>query len=333
MDVAPEQNKCIVVVEQGASRSAPSVTLARAMRALGRTVISVTLHDLTRAEWIRQLRSAEAIVVIWYHAMPAYTLSQLAMAVALNVPIVRWWVGSDVLNVLAREDVRRSASRLDGIVSTNVAVAPHLSSELASVGIHAEVVPSPLDPDLVTSEVAESTDHVRPILMYLPGTQKEFYGFEIVQRVIEANRDLRFIIIADETHALTSHPNVESLGWVDDMKSLYSKAGCILRITKHDGLPRMLIEGMLRGMYAIYSWPLNGSWQARTPEEIQVALDRYREASLPNVVGRAAMLRLLGERPDLKMSRLIAAAAVPVKIRGRALSLAVQTKIFPERFG
>ncbi|MDQ2930324.1 MAG: hypothetical protein M3Y05_05830, partial [Gemmatimonadota bacterium] len=203
--------------------------------------------------------------MIWYHAMPAYTLSQLAMAVALNVPIVRWWVGSDVLNVLAREDVRRSASRLDGIVSTNVAVAPHLSSELASVGIHAEVVPSPLDPDLVTSEVAESTDHVRPILMYLPGTQKEFYGFEIVQRVIEANRDLRFIIIADETHALTSHPNVESLGWVDDMKSLYSKAGCILRITKHDGLPRMLIEGMLRGMYAIYSWPLNGSWQARTP--------------------------------------------------------------------
>ncbi|MDQ2930873.1 MAG: hypothetical protein M3Y05_08690, partial [Gemmatimonadota bacterium] len=109
--------------------------------------------------------------------------------------------------------------------------------------------------------------------------------------------------------------------------------GCILRITKHDGLPRMLIEGMLRGMYAIYSWPLNGSWQARTPEEIQVALDRYRKASLPNVEGRAAMLRLLGERPDLKMSRLIAAAAVPVKIRGRALSLAVQTKIFPERFG
>ncbi|MBA2685706.1 MAG: hypothetical protein H0U66_14575 [Gemmatimonadaceae bacterium] len=331
-DAAVSSENYTVLVEEGASTSAPSLTLAKALRGLGRAVITVVVRDLTRREWLRVLRSAEAIVVVRYHAIPTYFLSQLAMAVALDVPVVRWWVGSDVLNVLEFEDVRRTALRLDGIVSTNVAVAPHLVSELASVGISAELVPSPLDPELATSEVAAPVEGVRPVLTYLPGKRKDFFGFEIIEQVVKANPDLHFIIVADHTHALASYPNVESLGWVEDMKPLYARAGCILRITEHDGLPRMLIEGMLRGMYAIYSWPLEGSWQARTREEVQMALERYRGASMPNVRGRDAMLQLLDARPDVQMSNLIASASVPVKTRARALSLAMQTKIFPERF-
>ena len=41
--------------------------------------------------------------------------------------------------------------------------------------------------------------------------------------------------------------------------------GCILRVTQHDGLPRMLIEGLLRGMYAIYAWPLAGMLAGQNP--------------------------------------------------------------------
>ncbi|MEO6209544.1 MAG: hypothetical protein ABIQ10_05385 [Gemmatimonadaceae bacterium] len=330
-DAAFASEKYTVLIEEGAATSAPSWTLAKALRGLGQTVIIVVVKDLTRREWLRVLRSAEAIVIVRYHEIPTYFLSQLAMAVALDVPIIRWWVGSDVLNVLEREDVRRTALRLDSIVSTNIAVAPHLVSELASVGISAELVPSPLDPVLATSEVAAPVDEVRPILTYLPGKRKEFFGFEIIEHVVKANPDLHFIVVADHTHALASHPNVESLGWVDDMRALYARAGCILRITEHDGLPRMLIEGMLRGMYAIYSWPLEGAWQARTREEVQTALERYRGASMPNVLGREAMLQVQSARPDLQMSRLIGAASVPVRTRARALSLAIATKIFPER--
>lgn len=330
-DAAVASEKYTVLIEENASASAPSMTLAKALRGLGRIVIIVVVKDLTRREWLRVLRSAEAIVVVRYDAIPTYFLSQLAMAVALDVPIVRWWVGSDVLNVLEREDVRRTALRLDSIVSTNVAVAPHLVSELASVGISAVLVPSPLDPELATSEVAASVDDVRPILTYLPGKRKEFFGFEIIEQMVKANPDLCFIVVADQTHSLATHRNVESLGWVDDMRTLYARSGCILRITEHDGLPRMLIEGMLRGMYAIYSWPLEGAWQARTREDVQAALERYQGASMPNMIGREAMLQLLSARPDLQMSRLIGAASVPVKTRARALSLAIATKIFPER--
>jgi hypothetical protein len=97
-------------------------------------------------------------------------------------------------------------------------------------------------------------------------------------------------------------------------------------------MPRMLIEGLLRGMYAIYSWPLEGCWRARTAEEVQAALMRYREMKSLNTEGQHAMRELLDDRPDRKMSSVIGSAAVPLATRGRALSLAVRTKLFAEQF-
>lgn len=321
-----------IIVEERPSSSAPSLTLAKALARLGRSTRFATVLELRRLDWLRMLRSAEAIVVVYYHAIETYALSQLASAVALDVPIIRWWVGTDVLNAITDDDVRQSALRLDRIVTTNVAVAPHLVEELASVGILAQNVPSLLDPDLAEPEPVQWREEIRPVLTYLPGKRKDFFGVDVIERAVTANPDLHFIIVADQTHALASHANVESLGWVSDMREVYSRAGCLLRITDHDGLPRMLMEGLLRGMYAIYSWPLAGCWQARTTEEVQAALMRYREMKSLNSEGQHAMRELLDDRPDRRMSSVIGDAAVPLATRGHALSLAVRTKLFAEQF-
>ena len=328
----PSGDRYIVIVEGSSSTSAPYLTLSKALTRLGRAVRLVRVAELPRREWLRVLRSAEAIVLVHYLSLDAHLLCQLAAAVALDVPIVRWWVGTDVLNVISRDDVRRNAARFDRIVSTNVAVAPHLVAELATVGIDAQYVPSVLDPDLAEPERSVLDGVIRPVLTYLPSSRKEFYGFEVMERVIAANPDLQFIITGDDSHSLAALSNVDSLGWVSDMSSVYPRAGCILRITAHDGLPRMLIEGLLRGMYAIYSWPLEGCWEATTPEEIGAALVRYRAMTEPNDVGRTAMLEMLSSRPDHKMSAVIADAAVPLATRGHALGLAVQARLFAEQF-
>lgn len=331
-DSAAPSGSYTVIVEERPSSSAPSLTLAKALAGLGRATRFATVQELRRGDWLRMLRSAEAIVVVYYHALETYALSQLATAVALDVPIIRWWVGTDVLNAITDDDVRQSALRLDRIVATNVAVAPHLVEELASVGILAQVVPSLLDPALVEPEPVKWREDIRPVLTYLPGKRKDFFGVDVIERVVAANPDLHFIVVADQTHALASHSNVESLGWVSDMRDVYSRAGCLLRITDHDGLPRMLMEALLRGMYAIYSWPLEGCWQARTSEEVQAALIRYREMKSLNREGQHAIRELLGDRPDRRMSSLIGDAAVPLATRGHALSLAVRTKLFAEQF-
>lgn len=330
-DATPNDDYVIILGEVP-KNSAPSLTLAKALAGVGVGVKFVRADRLTRREWAELVRHARAIVLVTYGEIEVYVLSQLATAVAMDVPIVRWWVGTDVLNAVTRPAVREHAQRLDRIVSENVAVAPHLVEELATIEINARFVPSVLDPGLVPPSIIRWGQQVRPLLIYLPDTRKEFYRIDLMEPVIASNPDLDFIVVADQTHALGLYPNVESLGWVADMRPLYDRAGCVLRVTTHDGLPRMLMEALLRGLYAIYSWPLEGCWQARTAEEIRSALARYREQREPNVCGRDAVLEMLRSRPDERMSGVLANASVALPRRAHALSLAVRTKVFPAQF-
>ena len=273
-DTKPANDYVIILGEQPTS-AAPSRTLAKALEELGVGVRFVRADRLTRREWADAVRAARAILLLTYAQIDVYVLSQLATAVAMDVPIVRWWVGTDVLNAISRPEVRAHAQRLNRIVSANVAVAPHLVDELATIGIEARFVPSVLDPDFVQPGIVRWGTTLRPLLIYLPDSRKAFYRIDLLEPVIASNPDLEFIVVADQTHALAIYPNVESLGWVTDMRALYDRAGCVLRLTAHDGLPRMLMEALLHGLYAIYSWPLEGCWQARTPEETAFALARY----------------------------------------------------------
>lgn len=324
-------SRYVVVIGEKPKIPAPSFTLSKSLARLGVGTRFASPNEMSRVEWMRLLKGAGAIVIVSYTELGGYLMSQLATAVALSVPIVRWWVGSDVLTAISTERGKRHALSIDWIVSRNVAVAPHLVDELASVGIRAHYVPSVIDSDMSSIVMADWAHGTKPVLLYLPGSRKKFYGIDKLEPVVARNADLTFIVVGDDTHSLASYPNVESLGWVADMSNLYLRAGCVLRITEHDGLPRMLIEAMLRGLYAIYSWPLAGTWLARTPEEIDVALARYRLAMRPNLEGRLAMLSLLGEQPDEKMAAIIDEAGTPLKRRLRGISVAVRTGLFASR--
>ena len=330
-DSLPDDDYVIMLGEEP-KHSAPSLTLAKALAGLGIGVRFVRADRLTRREWVEMVRGARAILLVTYGEIEVYVLSQLATAVAMDVPVVRWWVGTDVLNAATQPGVRAHAQRVDRIVSANLAVAPHLVDELATIGIRARFVPSVLDPALIPPTIVRWGKSVRPILIYLPGTRKEFYRIDLIESVIASNPDLEFIVVADQSHALAIYPNVESLGWVSDMRSQYNRAGCVLRLTAHDGLPRMLMEALLRGLYAIYSWPLEGCWQARTPEEAQVALARYRQMKEPNMEGRLAVLEMLRTPPEEKISSVLSGVSVPLPRRAHALGLAVRTKVFPAQF-
>ena len=322
----------VVIVGAKPQGQAPTLTLAKALARVGVEVRFAPVNDMIRSDWVKLLRSAKAVLLMSYREVGGYALSQLATAVAMDVPIVRWWVGTDVLNVITHDALRRNAARVDRIVARNVAVATHLVDELATIGIRAHYVPSVLDVDPTEIAVTSWTRETKPVLVYLPGRRKEFFGLVVIELVIASNPDLTFLVVDDETHSLAAHPNVESLGWVSDMRPLYDRAGCVLRITEHDGLPRMLIEGMLRGLYAIYSHPLRGSWEAHTTAEIDAALERYRSATSPNMEGRSATLEMLGDRPDLQMSEVIDRATIPLQQRVRGMSLAVRSALFSAHF-
>ena len=169
-------------------------------------------------------------------------------------------------------------------------------------------------------------------MIYMPGGRKEFYRIDLIESVIDIESRSRVLVVADHTHALALYPNVESLGWVTDMRVQYNRAGYVLRMTAHDGLPRMLMEALLRGLYAIYSWPLEGCWQARTQEEAAMALERYRQMKEPNIDGRQAVLEMLPYAPRGEDASVLSSTSVPLPRRAHALGLAVRTKVFPAQF-
>jgi hypothetical protein len=299
----PASKKNVLFVAEAPVRSSPSKVLAQALTKRGyRCVFSEDADLKSSREWNVLASEADAVIVVAYNGPKTLRVRQLALPAMRGKPIIRWWVGSDVFNVLNDPDARRGALLLNHFVRSNIAVASHLVDELGGVGIRAEYIPSIVE-KLHDLEIDEGRPP-QSLLLYLPTNRLHFYGYDVVKRVVAANSDIKFIVVADESHCLKVYPNVESVGWVK-MDDTWQKVGGLLRITKHDGLPRMVIEALSRGKYVIYSWPLPGCWQAKTFQEVQERLDVFRRLDGPNVEGLNAVRQLLRRRPEEEFDELI----------------------------
>jgi hypothetical protein len=286
-------------------KSAPCLSLAGALRGQGmEAVFSHGAESLSTISWLSAVRNCHAIVWVGYHGPDLYLVKQLALAVGLGRPVIRWWVGSDVLHCLCDPGSRARARIAASFSARNIAVAPHLVEELSSIGIRATMIPTVIDPEF-RREIPTINSCGKGILIYLPGTRAAFYGEAVVERAIRANPDLTFVIVGDDKHRFQGFGNVESLGWVSDMKPVYDRVGCLLRMTEHDGLPRMIIEALLLGKYVIYSHHLPGTWSAKNYEEVQDGIDRFRRAASPNTGGMTAVSAFFIPPPEVEFVRTI----------------------------
>jgi hypothetical protein len=271
------------------------------------------------AAWCQLLGHCDAIVVVLYQAANRYLRRQLAIARALGKPVIRWWVGSDVLSALEDDVTRETARRLDRVVSRNVVVAPHLREELASIGLDAHFIPS-----LLEAESAPGVPDERlptSLLVYLPSNRLEFYGLRSVRQIVQENPDVEFLIVADDTHCLAGYRNVRSLGWVDDMNAVWATTGGLLRLTRHDGMPRMVLEALRRGKDVIYSWPFPGCRLARDLEETRGAVAEFKATRAVNRIGVQAVKDLLDPDPVVQFAQAIESALASSTFRSRLSGL------------
>ena len=263
-------------------------------------VVTYIPFDVTLRSWLKTVAVSDVIVVLFYGDYSDRIGVYLAYAAARGVPISRWWVGGDVWDCITSPRIRSRSLKLNRIVSTNVAVASHLTVELAELGFEAKTINSSfsMKVDGLTPSATSHTKLPKGVLIYLPTAQFKFYGGEVARCVIRANSDLTFLIVGGcDARAFEGLRNVRCLGWVNDMARLYDEVGCVLRVTEHDGLPRTVLEALWRGRYVIYSFPIEGCWLARTEEEVHEKLRQFRVAKGPNVEGMAAMTRLFEPDP------------------------------------
>jgi hypothetical protein len=299
-------------------KSAPLLTLSNALKPYGiNSRFSDGQEAISTDGWLRLVRACDVIVYVGYDGPQWYAIRQLALAAALGKPIVRWWVGTDVLQCVTAPANGRRARLLDRLCTRSVAVAPHLSKELAGIGIRAAVVPSVVNPSFMA--LPEPKGPIPSgVLAYLPADRGSFYGEEILARTIRANPATPFLVVGDDRHRFRGHANVESLGWVQDMAPIYSRTGCLLRMTQHDGLPRMVIEALLLGKYVISSHEFPGCWLAKDAEDVQKWLSLFRTCESVNGEGARAMRELFTPPPGVQfadaLKKAVQQQSVPARL-------------------
>lgn len=121
------------------------------------------------------------------------------------------------------------------------------------------------------------------VLVYLPQSRPEFYGAEIVKRLIEQHPEMRFLLLGHNP-CKQARPNVTALP-VDfnrDMNEVYNQSSVLLRLTEHDGLSNMVLEALANDLPVVWTYSLpHVITVERRYEAVEKTLNELREHPAP----------------------------------------------------
>ena len=254
--------------------SSPVADTGRALSELGYDVTGRSaIDEVPPRHWRAFCQECDVLIFIRYHGGGPQIRRQLLIARDEGLLIARLWAGSDAYYAANQPIDRLSASRLDPIVDINIAASSVVKRRLSMIGINSVVVPPRAD---VVTDPGIAEEPLPPaVLAYLPNGRTDFYGASYVRRAAEALPSVPFLVVGDDAHTLGDLPNVESLGFVDDMDPVWERTGCLLRITEHDSAPRMIETALSRGCYVIFNKPHDGCWLARSEDQVVHAVGRF----------------------------------------------------------
>ena len=106
--------------------------------------------------------------------------------------------------------------------------------------------------------------------VYLPYDNKEFYYPDLVMEVAKEMKDVEWKIFGDPT-ARGKQDNIEHMGRVDNEEkdNMIKDCSCLLRLTRHDGLPLTVIEFATAGRQVVTSVEVKHGIQTK-PEKNKV---------------------------------------------------------------
>jgi len=182
----------------------------------------------------------------------------------LGIPIVIHWIGTDVLNVTKYFDKNPGSIKVAQRF-IHWATAPWLVDELRELGIEASFVPSPSKKrSMFLSQAPPKLPNRFTILTYIPDSKPEFYGWDRILRLAKDFPEIDIVVVRGEGKFIKDFPpNIKFLGWVDNMYDIYKNCTAVVRITKHDGYAGTILEPLILGRYAVWTYPFPGVHQAQ----------------------------------------------------------------------
>ncbi|MEB2345942.1 MAG: hypothetical protein OZ948_14530 [Deltaproteobacteria bacterium] len=200
-------------------------------------------------------------------------------------PLIRHWIGTDAWTFLAdRSPLRRLRCWLARRgPALHLFVTDEMARGLAEVGIEGTVVRYVTRAMHAASEPLPKEFSV--LTYWLPG-RRSFYGGDVVLALARELPEVRFRVLGvTDPEDAEPPPNVELLGFVDDIEAVVRRASVLIRMPQTDGAPNLPIEMLARGRYVIYNKPLPGCHLARDLDEARRALAEIRTLRAANDTG------------------------------------------------
>jgi hypothetical protein len=192
----------------------------------------------------------------------------LRIALFFRKRIVIFWIGTDVLELQKIDQDLLTKYKHPRV--THFAITTEIICELADLGIKSELL------EIVSDQVFPREQYSLPdkpgILSYWSNQRKEFYGGDIVIQLANMFPHIQFYILGDTDHDHSKLPNICHINYIEDIDDLYKKISILIRITKHDGLPSMILELLARGRWVIWSKNFPGTVKATNFKEARLAL-------------------------------------------------------------
>jgi hypothetical protein len=173
-----------------------------------------------------------------------------ALDVPDGVPVVRWWVGSDV------EYVQTGSVKPHSLDARhNWVVAPWLARRLQQKGVGTRTIPllTRLEPRMLPPSP------YRRVLVYCPHPREHIYRWDDLVEVARRCPDITFVVLrkgGDPPLDNMEHPPRLDQSEMPDM---YASARVLLRLTRTDGSSQCVQEALGFGRHAIWNWWMPGA--------------------------------------------------------------------------
>ncbi len=161
------------------------------------------------------------------------------------------WVGSDIWGLLNSSllQVRNLKRLFDANNFIHLVEFEQTQSELAELGITAEVVPLP--PAKMYKPIPFPKGKFT-IAVYMPEQNQDFYYPELIKEVAHKLPNYNFLLFGNRFD-LSKDKNIQHVGYIEDMEKLIAECHAIVRLTQHDGLPISLVEFVMAGRNAMFN--------------------------------------------------------------------------------
>ena len=194
------------------------------------------------------------------------------------------WVGSD--SILAVKGWKRKLQTkiFTKFVDKHIAVSERIKAELDEIGIHSTVLFHGSD---IESEEIELPEKFGVLVYFIEGREK-LYGVDRVIEISEKLPDMEFLFVGHfeplKYTKLYSQNNLHFLGFVD-MDNIWERINVIVRMTEHDGFPKVIVEAYSKGRFVIHNYPLPGVILCQTNQEVIEELKNLKSTKSINKAG------------------------------------------------